>query len=174
MLVRSHETMANAYSDTCDDGREASCSLPRSESLVSQGLSIKEVFVDWRLLCRLYGSKGPQQWYGWPDTAVCTGVENPNVSLSELRPVGAELSSGCTVEGSLIVNAWVQARPCMRRLALLAAFAELDTSFDACRDGSRDTSHRSSLRVPVYSNSDPALSGKNTPRQCARRAAVVE
>jgi hypothetical protein len=54
----------------------------------------------------------------------------PNVSLCEYRREGVELDPGCTRVDSLTVNAWVQARPCMRRPAPLAAFAESGISFD--------------------------------------------
>jgi hypothetical protein len=81
------------------------------------------------------------------------GRQKPNVSLSEPGPDGVELGPGCTMVPSLTVNAWVQARPCMRRTAPIAAFAESGTSFDECGDGSGDASPRSSLRVPVYANS---------------------
>jgi hypothetical protein len=84
--------------------------------------------------------------------------KNKNVSLSEPQPDGVELGLGCIRVDTLAVNAWVQARPCMRRSVPLAAFAESGTSFDGSGDGSGVASPNSSLWVPVYTNSGPALS----------------
>jgi hypothetical protein len=65
---------------------------------------------------------------------------------------------------SLIVNAWVKARPCMRRTAPLAAFAESGTCSDRREGGGGGggTSSRLSLWVLAHTNSGPALSGNTS------------
>jgi hypothetical protein len=54
----------------------------------SQGASIEEVFVDWRLLedcvnifIRMCGTEKPQLWFGWPDTAAITDVNKPSYCM---------------------------------------------------------------------------------------------